>query len=371
MMTYTRQEWLGLAASIALLSVAGCSSGEADATSDQGALAEENVRVVNVEVTPVRHARFTGFIRVTGEVEALNDVTISAEETGRVTEFLARKGQWVGSGDPIARLEDDFLSAQVDEARAAAQLAKEEWERQRQLWEEDSVGTELIYLQRKYQAQIAAARLSQLESRLARTVISSPVAGIFDDNYLEVGEMALPGQRVVRVVSTSTVKVTAGVPERYARSVQRGDSAVVTFDIFPDQEFVGRVNFVGTSVDQSSRTFPIEILLSNPEGMMKPAMVANIRVEREQLENIISVPQQVVLRSANGYKVFVVENQGGVDVARARDVILGPPSSNTVVIEQGLSVGDLLVTLGQQLVDEGSRVRVVNRDELGSSEGMN
>jgi membrane fusion protein (multidrug efflux system) len=364
-----RRQWLGLATATLLLSVTGCSSGEADATSDK-ATTDANVRVTNVEVTPVKQTRFTGFIRVTGEVEALNDVTISAEETGRITSFLARKGQWVGSGDPIAKLEDDFLSAQVEEARAAAQLAREEWLRQRQLWEEDSVGTELVYLQRKYQAEIAAARLSQLESRLARTVIRSPVAGIFDDNYLEAGEMASPGQAVARVVSTNRMKVIAGVPERYAPSVQRGDSAVVTFDIFLGREYVGRVNFVGASVDKSSRTFPIEILLDNPEGMIKPAMVANVRVEREQLENTISIPQQVVLRSADGYKVFVVENEEGVDVAKARSVTLGPASSNTVVIEQGLNVGDLLITLGQQLVDEGSRVRVVNRDELSSNEGM-
>jgi membrane fusion protein (multidrug efflux system) len=366
----TRQQWLGLAAAISLLPLAGCSSGKADATNDPSSAAEASVRVINVEVTPVVHTRFTGFIRITGEVEALNDVTISAEETGRITSFLARKGQWVGSGDPIAKLEDDFLSAQVEEARAAAQLAREEWLRQRQLWEEDSVGTELMYLQRKYQADIAAARLSQLESRLARTVIRSPVAGVFDDNYLEVGEMALPGQAVARVVSTNRVKITAGVPERYARSVHLGDSTLVTFDIFPDREFVGRVNFVGSSVDESNRTFPIEILLDNPEGIMKPAMVANVRVEREQLENAISIPQQVVLRSANGYKVFVVENEGGVEVAKARDVTLGPASSNNVVIERGLNVGDLLITLGQQLVDQDSRVRVVNSNELSSSEGM-
>jgi RND family efflux transporter MFP subunit len=366
-----KQGWLGLAVAICVLPAAGCSRGEADAPDGQSVPEDVNVRVVNVEVTPVVQTRFTGFIRVTGEVEALNDVTISAEEAGRVSSFLVRKGQWVGSGDPIAKLEDDFLAAQVEEARAAAQLAEEEWLRQRQLWEQDSIGTELLYLQRKYQAEIAAARLAQLESRLARTVIRSPVAGIFDDNYLEVGEMALPGQAVVRVVSTNRVKVTAGVPERYARSVQRGDSAVVTFDIFPGRDFIGRVNFVGTSVDQSSRTFPIEILLNNPEGMMKPAMVANIRVEREQLEDIISVPQQVVLRSADGYKVFVVENEGGVDVAKARDVTLGPASGNQVVVERGLNVGDLLVTLGQQLVDQDSRVRVINRDELSSSEGMN
>ena len=349
--------------------LSACSRSEAGAPDGADVADEIGARIVNVEVTPVAMGEFTGFIRVTGEVEALNDITIAAEETGRIVRFMARKGQRVGQGQEIAKLEDSFLAAQVGEARAAAQLAQEEWERQRQLWEEDSVGTELMYLQRKYQAEIATARLDQLTSRLERTVIRSPVDGVFDDNFLELGEMAVSGAPVVRVVSTDRVKVIAGVPERYARSVQRGDSVLVTFDIFPEREFSGRVNYVGASVEQSSRTFPIEILLNNPEGIMKPAMVANVRVQRERLSDVLVVPQHVVLRSADGYKVFVVTADNR-PVAKARSVVLGPTSGNAVIIESGLDVGDLLVTVGQQLVDDGTRVRVVNRAEVGNVEGM-
>ena len=352
--------WVAVAGSL----VSACTRTEAGAANETGGAGEIGSRIVNVEVTPIVLREFTGFIRVTGEVEALNDITISAEESGRIVRFLASKGQRVRQGEEIAKLEDDFLKAQVGEARAAAQLAQEEWERQRQLWEEDSVGTELMYLQRKYQAEIAAARLDQLTSRLERTVIRSPIDGVFDDNFLELGEMAAPGAPVVRVVATDRVKVTAGVPERYARSVQRGDSVLVTFDIFPDREFAGRVDYVGASVDPSSRTFPIEILLNNPEGIMKPAMVANVRVQRDRLSDVLVVPQHVVLRSAEGYKVFVIA-PGDRPIAEARSVVLGPSSGNEVIIESGLEVGDLLITVGQQLVDDGTHVRVVNRASSG------
>jgi RND family efflux transporter MFP subunit len=338
-----------------------CSQAEGEAgNGDDVDQADVNVRVVNVEAQPVLLGEFTGFIRVTGEVEAIRDATVSAEESGRVHEFLTEKGAWVEQGQALVKLEDDLLLAQTEEARASAQLAREEWERQRQLWEVDSVGTELMYLQRKYQAEIATARLEQLESRLDRTVVRAPVAGVFDDYFLEVGEMAIPGAPVVRVVDISRVKITAGVPERYVRSVTRGDAAIVTFDIFPGREFQGRVRFVGTSVDPSNRTFEIEILLNNPQGMMKPAMVANVQVQRERLESVIAVPQDVVLRSADGYKVFVIEDRDGYHIAKARTVVLGPAAGNTVVIEEGLERGDLLITLGQQLVDDESRVRLVN-----------
>ncbi len=352
-----------VAAGVVLLA-ASCSSagGETDAAPpsvNQGP--DLNARVINVEVMPVARQEFAGYIRVTGEVEAYNDVTVSAEESGRIERFLATKGHRLRRGQPIARLEAELLAAQVAEARAAAALAREEYDRQRQLWVEDSIGTEIAFTQKRYQSEIAAARLAQLEARLGHTVIRAPVSGIFDEKYLETGEMAAPGTRVARIVSTSRVKIAAGVPERFAQSVQTGDSARVTFDVLPGRTFNGRIDFAGSSVNTTNRTFPIEIVLENPGGRMKPAMVANVEVQHERLENVIVVPQQVALRSAGGFKVFVAEERDGSLVAKARPVVLGSSSGNQVVIEEGLAEGDLVITVGQQLVDDDSWIRVVNR----------
>lgn len=359
---------VGLLALVAIV-MSGCSGGEAEAAGDAQDAELANVRVVNVEATPATLTEFTGYIRVTGEVEAMYDVTISAEESGRVESFLVEKGSRVRSGQAIARLESDLLSSQVDEARASARLAREEYERQRQLWEEDSIGTEMVFLQRRYASEMASARLTSLEERLEKTEIVAPVTGTFEEKFLEVGEMATPGAPVARLVAIDRLKIVAGVPERYARSVVVGDQAWVTFDIFPGQEYFGEVSFVGASVDPRSRTFRIEILLDNPEGMVKPAMVANVRVERERLSDVIAVPQQVVLRSAEGYKVFIAEAQGDGHTARARTVELGVASGDRVVIRNGLQVGDLLVTVGHQLVDDGSPIRIVSSDQTQRAEG--
>jgi RND family efflux transporter MFP subunit len=370
-MKHTRQVAYLMMAMAVVVTTAGCSRGEVAAANDSETPEQANVRVTNVEATQVQLGEFRGVIRVTGEVEALYDVTVSAEESGRVESFLVEKGRRVRRGQAIARLESDLLSAQVDEARASARLAREEYERQRQLWEEDSIGTEMAFLQRRYASEMAAARLASLEARLLRTEIIAPVTGTFEEKYLEVGEMAVPGAAVVRVVATDRVKIVAGVPERHARTVVVGDQALVSLDVFPDQEFVGEVSFAGASVDPRSRTFRIEVILDNPGGMMKPAMVANLEVEREFLENVISVPQQVVLRSAEGYKVFVADSAGDGYVAHARTVELGVVSGDDVVIEGGLEIGELLITVGHQLVDDGSPIRIVNSEQSGQAEEEN
>jgi RND family efflux transporter MFP subunit len=347
---------------VAALVGAGCSSaGGEDASSAEG---EAFLNVVNVEVEAVTPTDFTAYIRLTGEVEALNDVTVSAEESGVIERFFAAKGDFVRSGAPIAKIRDNVLRAQVTEAEAAAELAAERFERQRQLWEEEQIGSEIAYLEAKYQSQLQAARLGTLQERLSRTTVRAPISGVFDDRYADAGEMVAPGTPVARIVEIDQVKVTGGVAERYAASVQPGDSARVSLEVLRGQEFTGTIAFVGSSVDQRNRTFPIEIVMDNPGRLLKPKMIANVEIANNRQHDVIVVPQDAVLRTENGYQVFVAVEIEGRLRAEARPVQLGPLYANRVVVERGLEAGDRLIVRGQNLVEAGDNVRIVNAAEL-------
>jgi RND family efflux transporter MFP subunit len=351
-----RKSWAGLVVAAAV--ACGASEGASNAAAEA-----ESVRVVNVEIAVVGTEPFTDYLHATGEVEALYDVTLSAEELGRIAAFPVEKGRAVERGQVIAELDAGVLRAQADEARAAANLAREQFERQRQLWEVEKIGSEIAFLQARANAEAAAARLATLEARLDRTRIRTPVAGVFDTKFAEVGEMAMPGMPVARIVSTRQVKITAGVPERDALSVGRAEPVSVTFDAMPGQEFPGRISYVGARVDSVNRTVPIEVLLDNPAGRIKAGMVANVRVPRAQLKGAVVVPQQVVLRTEDGYEAFVVVEEGGRPVARSRDVTLGPSYGDRVVVRGGLAPGDRLVVVGQHQVNDGGLVRIVNRPD--------
>ena len=106
-----------------------------------------------------------------------------------------------------------------------ADLAKETWDRRKRLFEEDQVGSELAYLEAKYASEQATANLNVLEERLARTTIRAPIDGILDSREIEVGNMVAPGTPVARIVDNNPVKITAGVPERYAADVRTGAEA--------------------------------------------------------------------------------------------------------------------------------------------------
>jgi membrane fusion protein (multidrug efflux system) len=343
------------------LTAAGCGSEAANATEDGGADGGAGyVKVVNVVVAPVETSDFTAWVRVTGEALADDDVTVSAQESGVIVRLFADKGERLAKNAPIAKIDDELLRAQVEEARAAADLAHERFLRQEQLWEIEKIGSEITYLQTKYDAQQARSRFEQLAARLARTTIRAPVAGVLDDRFVEAGEIVSPGTPVARVINASRLEVTGGVPERFGPSVREGELAVITFDVLPESTFEGRISYVGAAVDPRSRTFPIEILIENPNGIVKPQMIANVQVATERLEDVIVVPRDVLIRTEDGYQAFVVAESEGGDVAEAREVTLGASFENRIVVTDGLAPGDRLVVRGQQLVDPGDRVAIVD-----------
>lgn len=369
-MNISRRSHLPLALVGAALVTAAACGGEGTSGDAEAAAPEDSTgRVVNVEVRPVSSTSFIERIRLTGTVQAHQDVQISAEESGRIVELMVEKGARVSVGQPLIKIEDSILRAQVEQARSRARLAQDTWERRKRLWEEDRVGTEQAYLEARTNAEEAAANLEMLEERLSRTTIRAPFGGILEDRMVEVGQLVSTGIPVARIVELDTVKVTAGVPERYASDVETGSSVTVSFDVLPDRSFEGEITFVGSTVNPRNRTFPVEFTLRNPESVVKPEMIANISVVRRTLADAVVVPQEALVRTEDGFRAFVVEDEDGEPRVRARDVDVGPAQSNQVVIEGGLRPGERLVVVGQQQVAGGDRVRIVGSADPASREG--
>ncbi len=350
--------WTLGALALTVAGLAGCGSEGQGQTEEP---IETFARIVNVEVEAVEPRSFAKSVRLTGVARAMYDVVVSAEEGGVIRAVVRDKGRSISAGQAILQLDDTILKAQVATATAQAQLAEEVWERRRKLYEEDEIGSELSYLEAKYAAEQARGSLDALEERLARTTIRAPISGILDDRLVEVGTMVSPGTPVARIVHTEAIKILAGVPERYALDVAEGAAATVRFSVLPDESFETSVSYAGATVDPQSRTFGVELMLTNPGGRIKPEMIADIEIVREELDEAIVVSQQALVSMEDGFVVFVVEGTGDAALAAQRQVEVSVTQGNDVVLESGLEAGDRLVVVGQQGLTAGDRVRVVER----------
>ena len=348
---------LTVAAAAAMIAGCGGVRGE-DPAPDEGG-AERYARVVNVEVERVEPRSFTRVVRVSGVALPMRDVVVSAQEEGVVRRIVRDKGRTLQAGQTILHLDDTLLRAQVRIATAEAEYAEEVWDSRRRLYEQDSIGSELSYHEARYAAEQGLGNLAVLRARLARTAVAAPIRGILEERLVEVGSRVSPGAPVARLVQTDTVKIVAGAPERHALALPAGAAASVAFDVLPTEVFEGVITYVGAVVDPDSRTFPIELTLPNPEGHIKPGMVADISVVQEEMTEALVVPQQSLVAMEDGYVVFVAEGTGEFSQAAARTVGVSFSQGNEVVVGSGLSAGDLLVVVGQQGLTDGDRVRVV------------
>ncbi len=347
-------KWILAAGAVGM--VFGCGGAQADRAPDPD---QSSVRVVNVEVERVEPRNFTRTIRLTGVVQAMRDVLVSAEESGVVRQIVRDKGLPIRSGAAILKLDDGILLAQVRTATAQAELAQVLWERRKKLYEEDEIGSEVSYLEAKYGAEQALGNLAALQTRLARTTVSAPINGVLDARFVEVGSMVSPGTPVARIVQMDSVKVVAGVPERFALDIVTGANATVSFDVLEGDDFAGNIAYVGAAVEPDSRTFPVELVLPNPGRRIKPEMIAEITVVQQELKDAIVVPQQALVSMEEGYVIFVVDGSGDEVRADARSVQIVAAQGNEAIIGSGLHQGDRVVVVGQQGLTDGDRVQVV------------
>lgn len=359
---------LTLSAALALGGCGGTSSaaqaGGDTATSAQAAGTQDAARsagrTVNVRVATLAPEAFVDRIRLTGTTQARRTVEVKAQVSGQVERLRVEKGRQVERGDVLAEIEDEEIRADLKQARARAKLAEETWRRRQQLFEEENAISKLDYLRAKYDAEEAEGEVEALEARLAHTVIRAPFPGVVDRLPVEVGTMLSPGATVATIVQLRPLEVTAGVPERYAPDIAAGDSVDVSFKVLDGEPKRGVLTFVGATVDPDSRTFPVEVAVPNPDRVIKPEMVAEVRLVRKRIPDALVVPQDAVIRVEDGFAVYVVEEGEAGPVARRRRVTLGPREDDRVVVEEGLAAGDRVVTVGQQQVGDGDRVQVVS-----------
>ena len=362
---------------LGVLLFAGCSQPEASEAeaSEQVSESTETTtrRQVRIETVFVNPSSFEDVIEITGTVEAYNDATVSAQVSGTIN-YRVQRGSYIGRNRVIALVDSTLMHAaymqgmaQLEVARAQYDLAFDTFKRQEPLFQDSIISAlefETVraqYNQATGQLSQAKAVVAQAREQLDNTRISSPFSGTVETYFAELGEQVAPGSPIVRIVNTQRVKIVAGVPERYANEIEKGTPVRVAFDNYGNAERSGIVSFVGNAINAMSRTFPIEIVLDNSDQSLKPEMVASLFLTRDEIEDVLVIPQAAVPLNEEGHSVFiVVPDNNGQLVAERRTVTLGPSYDGNVVVETGLEAGDQVVVNGQYNLTSGDAVEVVN-----------
>jgi RND family efflux transporter MFP subunit len=325
---------------------------------------EEAVKTVNVQTERLEPELFESYLQQVGTVTTNRDVRVSSEVSGRIVSLNKDEGDEVREGETVIKVDDRKLQQELNRLQATTSQSKENYERLKRLYEEQNIGSEIDYLNAKYAYEQNLAALESVRIDLENTSISAPYSGIVETVLTERGEMVSPGTPVFRLISKQSKKVLLGVPARFAGAVDLGDSAEVWFDFDDETIYQLPVSYIGNTIDPTNRTFAVEIDLPAELNQIKIDMIANVRLQTERVENAIVIGEEYVFQKSGNNVVYVAsQDENGNPIAVERIVNMGSNYGNDVVIEDGLAVGEELITLGASYLQDGSRIVNVEEEQ--------
>lgn len=327
---------------------------------DQQASEDELVKTVNVEVQTMEPQVFERYLQLVGTIGSRNDVRISAEVSGRIEKYFVEKGQRVKQGDPILKIDDDKLLQEKARLEARAEQTREQYERLKRVFEQDSIGSEIDVINARTDFQQSKSALESVKVDLKNTMIHAPFHAVLEDRMVEVGEMASPGLPLVRLIGQNELKVTAGVPARFSDVVHVGDEVELWFEFASSDTLKLPITYVAESIDPQARTFKVDISLPHKTHNFKIDMIANVKLRTLHRGNAIVVGEEFIFQKEKGFVVYTVaENEEGQSVARERQVQLGSTYENNVIIKSGLEPGEQLITVGSSFLQDDMRIKIV------------
>jgi len=268
---------------------------------------EVQERIVPVEVDIVKTTPYTPILNYIGEVKGIEEIQIFPKASGKLVEMKVKEGDRVRKDQVVALIDRDITG---------------------------------------------------MDFKLAETI--SPVEGIVGKVYLDKGaHVSEPGggsgTPLAQILNLDSVKIVIQVTEEDLPKVRLGQRAKIKVDAYPDRVFSGAITLVSPTLDNLARTANTEITIPNPNHLLKPGMFARVDLITNSPENLILVPRYTVLTEAGKKRVYVVKN----GKAEERTVETGFSDGGFTYVKSGLSLQDSLVTLGQNQLKPGDKVRIV------------
>ncbi len=268
----------------------------------------ENVGTVfAINVTPAVEGPISDYIEINGDVDTTASVDAYSDAAGEVVRLYVGIGQRVTEGQRIA---------EVDPSRPG--------------------------------------------QNFTLSPVTAPISGTVTRLPIRVGSRVNQSTPVAQISRTNELEIIVNVAERFVSKIRTGLPAVVRLDAFPDREFSAVVSELNPVVDPLTRTLEVKLRFTSSIQGVRPGMYAEVRIVTERKDNIVKVPADVLIRRFGEDFVFVVKDDNTVE---RRTVNPGIEIDNIMEITAGLEAGELVVYQGQNLLEDGVSVRIIDTVE--------
>ncbi|MGH9832679.1 MAG: efflux RND transporter periplasmic adaptor subunit [Blastocatellia bacterium] len=341
-------------------------------------------------------------VEVVGSLAADEEVVVSAQAPGELSQLNVDFGSYVSQGQVIALIDqrdaklkveqaeatlkqtlarlgmkdgerfDPHQNADVRVAKAQLDWAKMDLDRNTKLIENgdisrsnyDQAMTQHNLAQARYQAaldavnqQLAVVEQQRSALNLARkavtdTIVRSPISGAVKEKHASRGSYLPINGRIVTLVKINPLRLRADIPESSAAAVRAGQTMTLTVEAFPNRTFTGRVVRIGPSLNEQTRALTVEAQVANSGNLLRPGMFAKSQLITAKNAPAVMVPQRAVVTVAGLTKAFVIENGKAVE----RIIKTGAADGDLIEIIEGVKSGETIATSNLDKLQTGAVV---------------
>ncbi len=294
---------------------------------------------------------FNNYIDVQGRVDADENISVSPQMPGVVTNIYVKVGDEVHKDQVLAELDSKVIHQGISELQSAIDLATIMFDKQKTLWEQ-KIGTEVQFLSAKNQKESLEKKMSTLIQQAEMSKIKSPINGTVDAVDLKPGQATMPGLPGIRVVNLTTLKVKGEVSESYSSKIKIGNPVEI---IFPDMNDTLNTNitYVAKVISPLNRTFTVTVNLGNNLDY-HPNEVAIMKIIDYSNPKAITVNMNIIQKAEDGDFIFVFNN----GIAKKVRVRVGKIYNGMAEITEGIKEGEQIITKGFQELNDGEEVKL-------------
>lgn len=317
--------------------------------------------VTGVVLAPVTIDNIRQTIKAVGSLRANESIMIRPEISGRIRQVLFQEGHAVDKDAFLIDLDDSELQAELAQAAAQLKVSRLTYERLKQL---DLDGKRYVPKQQLDEVagslQVAQATHVLYATRLAKTKIRAPFAGLTGIRRVSPGDFVTIGQDLVNLEDVQTLKIDFKVPETLIRHLSPGQSLELTTDAYPGETFRGTVYVIDPRVDMTTRAVQVRARIPNVEKRLRPGIFAQVTLLLGQEERALLIPEEAVVPKKDRAYVY----RAGGDTAHWTEVQLGMRTRGFVQVLHGLQEQDVVVRAGHHKLQDGAKIRSLSATAL-------
>ena len=324
--------------------------------------------VRTVRTTTVEGPRQASDLGFTGHIEAQDQASLSFRIGGRVAERLVGVGAAVAEGDVVARLDPENELNDLRAARAAltateGALRKAENQHQRQQHllarnvtsQADFEAAEQGRIAARAQVEAAQARVRTAEDVVAFTTLKADAPGIVTRVGAEPSEVVAAGRMIAQLARRDGRDAVFEIPADSIRAIPADANIYVSLSSDPSASVRGHVREVAPQADPVTRTFRVRVGLADPPASFRLGTAVSGSIRGGEISGI-AIPATALAQRGQDTGVWIVDPTALTVSLRKLELLSRDPA--TALVGKGLALGDIVVTAGANLLQEGQRVRL-------------